>query len=184
MALLTTVGREDAIDVLCAHHHAIRGLLVAVAADPSNGPHGPFDQLCGLIAAHEAAENLLLRPVTRTCVVGGEVIAEARVAEESAVRERLDELTELDGESGQFRAAFDDLARRVSEHMDSEERYEFPLVRAYRDDDALVALGTVLRRCDPYPNEPGHAPGLAGAVISPLASAMSRVRGAVTAARP
>jgi hemerythrin superfamily protein len=185
MVLSLRLGPEDAVDVLCTHHQTIRDLADAVTGEHQDRRR-VLDQLYACVLSHEAAEQLLLRPVTRTCVIGGDVVAETRAAEERQTRQRLDELADLDTESGQFLAAFGDFSRQLLGHLDSEERYEFPLVRAYRDEEALVALGNVLRRADPVgpDREPTGASGLAEAVMAPLATAVGKVRGAVAGVIP
>lgn len=184
MGVVLQTRREDAIDVLCAHHQSIRELLEAVDDEQPGSRRRVVDRLCRCLASHEAAEGLLLRPVTRSCVVGGEVIADARLAEEQEAKRMLDELSRPATDPGQFLAAFGDFKRRLLEHMDSEESYEFPLVRAGRDENALVALGTVLRRGNPPARSmPADPSALAGAVITPLTSAVGKLRRAVLAAR-
>jgi hypothetical protein len=186
MVLSLRTGREDGIDVLCAQHQTIRGLVDTVIQGQVLDRRRAFDLLCSNLASHEAAESLLLRPVTRSCVLGGEVIADSRNAEERHAKQAVEELARLDIESHEFRRAFGDFARQLLEHFESEETYEFPLVRAYRDEDALAALGTVLRRADPGLPESvlRSSAALAGAVMSPLASAVGKVRDAVAIARP
>lgn len=175
----------DGLDVLRAQHQTIRTLVQAVQDDASGGRQDCLDLLCGSLAAHEAAESSLLRPVTRTCVVGGDVVADARSVEEGRARVALDEALIFDVGTAEFRAAFGRFSRGLLEHLDNEEHYEFPLVRAYRDEDALQAMGTVLRRSDGgVPTSQSVPTAIAEAMISPLMSAVGKVRDALTVARP
>ncbi|HWC36508.1 MAG TPA: hemerythrin domain-containing protein [Mycobacteriales bacterium] len=171
--------------MLCEQHRTIRSLIETVRQNSPAGRLAHFDRLVAFLAWHEATEALLLRPVTRSDVLGGEVIADARAVEESRIRATVAGLTHVDPVSREFRRGFDDLARRLIEHLDSEERYEFPLVRAYRGKDSLAAMAAVMRRTDApgAGNTATTATALAGAVINPLASAVSKVREVVAAAR-
>lgn len=186
MALPHRAAPEDGIAVLQAQHQTIRSLLDALGDAPAEDRQRRLDELCGCLTSHEAAENLLLRPITRICVLGGEVIADARTAEESDCRRTLDALQDMDRAEQSFRAGFEELSRRLLVHLDSEERYEFPLVRAYRDEDALFAMGAVLRRTESDDVRAMHfaMPVMAAAVMSPLASAVGKVRGVAAAAKP
>lgn len=143
VVLSVSSASRDGLDVLSTQHHTIRQQLAVVADQPAIGRRAAFDLLCGMIARHEATEALLLRPITRASVVGGELIADSRAEEEDYVRRTLDVLAE-DIWSEDFPRAFGDLAARLVAHMDREETYEFPIVRAYRDGDAAVALASVV----------------------------------------
>jgi hypothetical protein len=178
------VSAPDALDVLCAQHLRIRELVKAVSKSPRDARRESFVQLREVLSTHEAAEDLLLRPVTRLSVPGGGVVADSRAAEEITVRQQLADLARLDFESGEFAAAFETFARHVIAHAEREEEYEFPLIRAHRDGDALIALGAVLRRMQPpaMPRLPGVPAVVVSAVSSPITAAVSKVRDTLTTA--
>jgi hypothetical protein len=178
------MSTPDGVDVLCDQHRRIRELVKAVKKAPSDARRECFVQLRDLLSTHEAAEDLLLRPVTRLSVPGGEVVADARAAEEIAVRKQLTGLASIDFQSGEFAAAFDKFAMQLFDHAEREEAYEFPLVRAHRDPDALAAMGKVLQRTQPplMPPPPSVPAVVVSAVASPITAAVSKVRDTLTSA--
>ncbi|HEX3900737.1 MAG TPA: hemerythrin domain-containing protein [Mycobacteriales bacterium] len=174
----------DGVDVLCDQHRRIRELVKAVSKAPRDARREAFMQLRELLSTHEAAEDLLLRPVTRLTVPGGVVVADARTAEEIAVRQQLAELASLDSQASEFASAFDRFAQHLIDHAEREEAYEFPLVRAHRDGDALVAMGKVLQRTQPptMPPLPSMPAVVVSAVASPITAAVSKVRDTLSSA--
>ena len=90
----------NGVDLLLQQHEQIRSLLsqVSSAANAENRKQ-VFDELRELIAVHETAEEIIVRPVTRKQVPGGEDIADARMAEENEGKKALAELEKL-GEIG------------------------------------------------------------------------------------
>lgn len=134
---------EQVLHILRQQHRAIAAQLHNVLADPVTARQRNLAELRGWLNAHETTEAMVLRPVTRTAIIGGEAMAEARAAEERESRTELEVVMSLDPESDDFTDAFRVFSQRVIQHMGGEERYEFPLVRASRDDAALLALGNV-----------------------------------------
>src|SRR5579875_3489848 len=124
---------ETGIGFLLAQHEEVRRLVAAVKADPPESRQAGFDQLRQLLAVHETAEELILRPVTRTAVPGGGEIADARVAEENQSKDVLSQLEKLDASSDEFAETFASFAEDVLQHAHNEEAYEFPLVEQYQD---------------------------------------------------
>jgi hypothetical protein len=179
-----SVSAPDGVDVLCDQHRRIRELVKAVSKSPRDARRDLFIKLRAEFRTHEGSEDLLLRPLTRLSVPGGGVVADARAAEEVALRRQLADVASLDFESDEFAAAFDQFGRRLIDHADSEETYEFPLLRAHRDGDALVAMGKVLRRAQPpaMPPLPSMPAVVVSAVSSPITAAVSKVRTTLTSA--
>src|SRR5581483_9099599 len=108
---------------------------------PAESRQETFDQLRELLAVHETAEELILRPITRKDVPGGGEIADARIAEENEAKQVLPELEKLDVSSSEFVTQFAAFAGEVKKHANNEETYEFPLVRENEDEDALQTMG-------------------------------------------
>jgi hypothetical protein len=77
-----------------------------------------FDALRALLAVHETAEEMVIRPVTTD--VAGESVAQARNQEELEANEVLSELERMDGASPDFEAQLAAFEKSVDEHAEAE----------------------------------------------------------------
>jgi hemerythrin superfamily protein len=174
---------QNGIDFLLSQHRRVEELLEAVQSGPADGRQENFDQLRELLAVHETAEELILRPVTRKNVPGGEEIADARIAEENEAKEVLSQLEKLDVASTEFITQFAGFASEVKKHASNEETYEFPLVRENQDEQALESMGTNLERAEktaPTHPHPSARSTTANVVMGPFAAIVDRVRDALS----
>jgi hemerythrin superfamily protein len=131
----------DVIDILLAQHQRARELLAEVTSGGA-GKHRAFEDLRALLAAHEKAEESVVRPVTRQ--VAGDGVADARNSEEAHADKVLAALGGLDVSSAEFDAMFADFEQAVSAHAEHEETEEFPRIRAGRSREELVTMGREL----------------------------------------
>jgi hypothetical protein len=137
-----------------------------------------------MLAVHEAAEELILRPVTRHSVDGGEEIADARVAEENEAKDVLAQLEKMDTSSQEFMTEFTSFAADVVKHAGNEESYEFPKVEASQDAQALDRMQTALalvEKAAPTHPHPSARSTTAVAALGPFASLLDRSRDAIGA---
>jgi hemerythrin superfamily protein len=118
----------DVISVLLEQHGRIKELFALVQKSTGEGKQQPFNQLRALLAAHEAGEEIVLRPVSRE--VAGETVAQARNDEEAEATKILADLEGLDITATEFHEKFAAFAQAVSDHAEHEEREEFPAIRA------------------------------------------------------
>ena len=132
---------QDVIDMLLAQHQRARELLAEVRSG-GPGKHQAFEDLRAMLAAHEKAEEIVVRPVTRQ--VAGDGVADARNNEEKHADEVLAALATLDTSSAEFDTMFADFEKAVSAHAEHEETEEFPRIRAGRSHQELVAMGQEL----------------------------------------
>src|SRR5579875_589674 len=174
---------QNGIDFLLAQHQRVEQLLGAVDAAPAEDKQARFDELRELLAVHETAEELILRPVTRKDVPGGDKIADARIAEENKSKDALAELEKLDVTSPEFANKFAAFKEDVLKHAHNEEEYEFPLVREHEDAEALETMGNRLEMAEKtaptHPHPSARSTG-AAAVLGPFASILDRVRDAMS----
>src|SRR5581483_9629167 len=112
---------QNGIDYLLSQHQEIQTLLDAVDRGPADAKQQNFDRLRELLAVHETAEELILRPVTKKSVPNGEEIADARFAEENHSKEALAELEKLDVGSAELTEKFATFKQDVLEHAQNEE---------------------------------------------------------------
>jgi hemerythrin superfamily protein len=173
---------QNGIDFLLAQHRKIEQLLEAVQHGAAESRQDSFDQLRELLAVHETAEELILRPVTRKDVPGGAEIADARIAEENQSKDVLAQLEKLDADSAEFTTMFTSFAADVKQHANNEETYEFPLVRQHQEPPALEKMGDRLEKAEktaPTHPHPSARSTAANAVLGPFAAMVDKVRDAI-----
>jgi hemerythrin superfamily protein len=176
---------QNAIDFLLGQHQQVEKLLDGVKTATGEARQETFDELRHLLAVHEAAEELILRPVTRTIGDNGQQVADARMAEENEAKEVLAKLEKLDVASQEFITTFESFATDVLEHAQNEENQEFPLIRDQKDEAQLEKIGAALETAEkvaPTHPHPSAKTTTANAVLGPFASILDRAKDAISAA--
>ncbi|MEP9383795.1 hemerythrin domain-containing protein [Nocardioides cheoyonin] len=171
----------DVIRMLLEQHAQIRDLFATVKAASGEEKKTAFDDLRTLLAVHETAEELVLRPVTSR--LGGEGVAEARNAEEAEANEVLAELEKLDVGSADFDTRIAAFETSVDEHAEAEEHEEFGLILEGCEVDERRQLGTKIKAAEavgpthPHPSvEPSSTTQKA---VGPFAGIIDRVKDAI-----
>jgi len=126
----------DVVEFLVEQHDELRGLLPRVLAATGPERQRAFDAARAALARHEAAEEAVLRPLTREAP-GGDGLAEARTIEEERATQALELLERYDVDSVPFETEFRTFMEAVLEHAEKEETAEFPLLRRTHDPDTL-----------------------------------------------
>lgn len=166
----------DMIEILLEQHQHIRELFKQVKGAEGERKQRAFDELRALLAVHETAEEMVLRPISRKDA--GAEVADARNEEEREATRTLTVLEMMDVASAEFDRDFAAFERAVLEHARHEEKDEFPLVRAREDQDTLVAMGRTLRAVErtapthPHPSTAGSP--VAQWAVGPFASMVDR----------
>lgn len=172
----------DVVRVLLLQHARIRELFDAVRNGPAARRQEVFQELRALLAVHEAAEEMIVRPVAER--VAGEQEAAARNAEEKQAVEVLVELDELEVGSARFGELIAGLQRSVDEHAEKEEREEFPALLRECGAQERARLGRRLLAVEeaapthPHPTAAGST--MAQWALGPFASVVDRARDAVS----
>lgn len=168
----------DVITVLLEQHQRIRELFTHVKNAQGEERQQAYDELRALLAAHETAEEMVLRPVSSKDA--GEAVANARNQEEDEATRMLTDLEKADVSSTEFDRAFAELERAVLDHAEHEEEDEFPPVRAREEQDRLVSMGRTLQATEkiapthPHPSTAGSP--AAQWAVGPFASLVDRAR--------
>lgn len=171
----------DVIRLLLEQHAQIRELFTQVKTAQGEEKQADFDRLRALLAVHETAEQMVLRPVTDQ--VGGGPVAEARMEEETEANHVLKELEKLDVTSVDFDTRLAAFEKAVDHHAESEENEEFPLVLQNCPAEQRTSMGNRIRAAEsvapthPHPSTSGNP--AAQAVVGPFASLVDRVRDAI-----
>jgi hemerythrin superfamily protein len=170
----------DVIEFLLNQHQQVRGLLDDVLAATGEDRRHYFDNVREMLARHETAEEMIIRPLTRKAP-GGEQVAEGRMDEENEAKEVLASLEKMDVDSAEFAQKFREFRQSVLDHAQAEETQEFPLLRQNNDPDALVKARDRVKRAEdmapthPHPSAKSTA---ANYVAGPFAAMLDRARDA------
>lgn len=174
----------DVIRVLLEQHAQIRDLFHEVKR--ANGPdkQEKFDSLRALLAVHETAEELVLRPVSAD--VAGQEVVDARNREEKDANAVLAELEDMDLNDPEFDIRLEAFRKSVDEHAEAEEKDEFPPLLAQCDEEQRRELGTKIKAAEamapthPHPeSDPGSTKQK---LVGPFASMVDRVKDALSKA--
>lgn len=172
----------DVIRVLLEQHARIRDLFADVKSASGDHRQQAFDELRALLAVHETAEEMVLRPVSED--VAGKGVAEARNEEEAAATKVLAHLEDMDCGSVEFDNLIASFERSVSMHAEQEEKQEFPAILAGCDPDKRRDMGKRVEMAEniapthPHPSAAGST--TAQWVIGPFASLVDRARDALS----
>jgi len=172
----------DVVRVLLEQHARIRELFTLVQESPARARREPFDELRALLAVHETAEEMVLRP--RADGDDWKHVAEERNQEEREANKVLADLEGLDPQSEAFLAKLTSFQESVDSHADAEETEEFPRVLAALDADERQKLGrrllTVERLAPTHPHPSAAGSPVAQAVTGPFAAMVDRARDALS----
>lgn len=174
----------DVIAVLLRQHARVRDLFADVKASHGEDKRQAFDELRALLAVHETAEEMVLRPVSSD--VAGQGVADARNAEEKEANEVLAALEKLDVDSTDFDTQFQDFEKAVDHHAEAEESEEFPAVLGRCDEEQRLSMGSRLKAAEsvaptrPHPSTAGST--AAQWTVGPIASLIDRTRDAISSA--
>ena len=182
MAETFVQNTDDVVKFLTDQHNLIKDLFEEVfSASDDSAREKAFTELRQLLAVHETAEELILRPVSSK--VAGQQVADARDQEEEQANKVLAELEKMDVDSPEFATQIKAFEKAVSDHAEAEETQEFPQVVAKCDADERQKMGKRLSAAEKV--APTHAhPSTAGstaaqAVVGPFASIVDRTRDAI-----
>jgi hemerythrin superfamily protein len=171
----------DVIRILLEQHARIREMFTAVTTAAGEEKSHRFDELRALLAVHETAEEMVLRPVTRE--TAGDSVAEARMQEESEATKVLAELEKMDVSSADFNRTLSTFEKAVSEHAEKEETEEFPAILNRCDEDKRASMGKQVLAAEaiapthPHPSAAGST--TAQFAAGPFASLVDRTRDAI-----
>jgi hypothetical protein len=172
----------DVVRILLEQHAQIRDLFARILAAPAADRKKPFDDLRALLAVHETAEELVLRPQADDDAWKG--VAQERNEEEREANQVLADLEHLDPASEAFQDKLQEFEKAVDQHAEAEESEEFPRVLAALDVEERRKLGSRLLAVEkmapthPHPSAAGSV--TAQALTGPFAAMADRVRDALS----
>lgn len=177
--------QDDIIGILLTQHARIRELLAEVHVTLADARRAKFAEFRALLAEHEAAEEMILRPVARR--TAGEEEAAARNEEEREVERILAELERMNPDRSQFDAKLLEFEKTFHDHADREELEEFPAVRDGTSQEQRQKMGRRLLRAERTAPTHPH-PATAGSpaaqwAATPFEALLDRARDALGAVR-
>jgi hemerythrin-like domain-containing protein len=177
----------DVVTILNAQHERSRALLadlhesVAVVAELSGDMAGLFRELVGLLATHEAAEELVVYPRLRTRLEEGR-LAEACLAEEHEIKRLLARLEKMAPGFFAFPGALAEFEEKLVTHIEHEERAVFPLLEHGLPQTERQELGDnflhVAARAPEHAHPHGGESAVGNAILGPVLATIDRVRDA------
>src|SRR3954466_7756871 len=115
----------DVVTFLVHQHDELKALLSRVLGTQGAERQQAFDAVRESLARHEAAEEEVLRPLTRQAP-DGEQEAAMRTGGEERATEALELLEQLYVDSVPFEVQFRTFEEAVLRHAEEEETHEFP----------------------------------------------------------
>lgn len=174
----------DVIAILLRQHARIRELFSDIEATEGEHKQHAFDELRALLAVHETAEEMVLRPISRK--TAGEATVNARNDEEREATEVLAELEQLGAAAAGFAGKLATLKSMVTRHAEHEESEEFPSVLDARSEQERQKLGSAIRAAEkiapthPHPSAAGSP--AAQYTVGPFAALVDQTRDAISQA--
>jgi hemerythrin superfamily protein len=174
-------AERDVIDILLTQHGRVRELFSEVKSTDGEHKKQVFDELRALLAVHETAEEMVLRPVSAK--VAGAEIADARNEEESEANKVLATLEKMDVTSADFDRQLARFEQAVNLHAENEESQEFPRIREGIDAGQRAKMGAALTTVESFAPTHPH-PSTAGSpaaqwAVGPFASIVDRTKDAL-----
>jgi iron-sulfur cluster repair protein YtfE (RIC family) len=186
-ALDTDTTHGNLVTQLLAQHDQVRTAIYAVAqTTTAESRQEEFDNLREILARHETAEEMIVRPLTRR-VDNGDEVAAARMDEENESKVVLAKLEKLDIASVEFARTFETFAQAVLTHAQREEKLEFPLLLQGIDDDRLATAEKQLllaEKTAPTHPHPSAKTTTMNYVAGPFAALVDRARDAFSKVTP
>jgi len=173
-----TLPEGDVVGILLEQHARVRELFEDVRGSAGDERREHFNELRALLAVHETAEQIVLRPNTAERVNAR--IADARIEEEVEATKALAELEQLHVDSPAFAASFAQFEKSVTEHAEAEENEEFPAIVNDYTVEERQRMGRMLKATEtiapthPHPSVAGHE--MATIATLPVASIIDRAR--------
>jgi hypothetical protein len=173
----------DVIRILLEQHVRIRELFTDVRSAMGGHKRQAFDELRALLAVHETAEEMVLRPISKGAA--GEAVVHARNKEEEEAATVLKDLERMDVGSALFGRKMAALETMVRRHAENEESEEFPHVLAQCDPEMRQSMGMALRGAESiapthaHPSTVGES-AAAHMVVGPFIALVDRARDALS----
>ncbi|HSA50489.1 MAG TPA: hemerythrin domain-containing protein [Yinghuangia sp.] len=173
---------DDVLAILLLQHARIQELFAEVKAADGDAKQRSFDELRRLLAVHETAEEMIVRPAAKK--TAGPAEADARNDEERQANKDLAMLEDLHAGAATFDAKFAAFEKAVLRHADREESEEFPALREGCTEAERRKMGSRFRIAEkaapthPHPTAAGSP--AAQWTVGPFAALADRIKDALS----
>ena len=174
---------QDVVDLLQEQHQQVKRQFSELEQLSGEAKLDKFEQLGRLLAVHETAEEEVVYPAVRKMVDDGDMLADARTAEEAEAKKALSELEELGVDHPDFESRLRSLQQIVLTHAENEEKEVFPELRQSHSREQLETMARGVQAAEsfapthPHPRGPESAVG--NIVVGPFVAVADRVRDAI-----
>jgi hemerythrin superfamily protein len=176
---------NDVLDVLVTDHREFCELieLITITVDPAHRRE-LADQLISELVRHSVAEEMYVYPAMRDHVPDGDEAVEHDTQEHKELEVLMKQLEGVDAKRADFLQIVDKIAEVLDDHIDDEEKEQFPKLRAHIPAEKLVELkGKVetakkLAPTRPHPSAPNAE--LFHKLVGPGVGLVDRLRDKLT----
>jgi hemerythrin superfamily protein len=180
------LSSDDVVKFLTDQHNLIKDMFDDVlSASTDEARTNAFRELRQLLAVHETAEELIVHPRARVALSDGDDVVDARLGEEHASKQQLQELERLDVGTTEFIDALRSFQVTVEDHANHEERDEFPELQRRLTAEDLKHMAGAVRAAEslaPTRPHPGVESAKVNLLAGPFAAMLDRARDAIGAA--
>jgi hypothetical protein len=176
----------DVVDFVVHQHTQIRDLLAEVLNTTGQERRDAFRAVLRLLAVHETAEEEVVHPTVRALEPGAGELVDARLEEERAANELLEQLDDMDTDDPAFMPLFVKLRAAVITHALYEQRYEFNRIRQHVSAPRRAAMRVLVQAAEgAAPTRPhaGVESAAANLILGPPLAIMDRARDAIRRVR-
>jgi hemerythrin superfamily protein len=156
-----TTGEQDVVDVLTTDHHEVTELLDQIQAttDPKRR-RDMADTVISELVRHSVAEEMFVYPAMRKHLPDGDAAVEHDTREHKELERTMKDLEGVDATDARFDELVGRLGRILADHVEDEERDQFPQLRARIPREDLVKMAGQVAAAKqvaptrPHPNAP------------------------------
>lgn len=152
---------RDVVDVLTADHREVEVLIREILSDDDAvRRRDAADQMIAELVRHAVAEEMFVYPAMRDHLPDGERAVEHDIGEHQELESLMKELEKADAEDARFLELVRNLQAVLADHIQDEEKGQFPQLRAHLPADQLISLAEkveIAKKAAPTRPHP-HAP--------------------------
>jgi hemerythrin superfamily protein len=159
-----TTGERDVVDVLTADHREVTELIGRIQTTADHKERRDLaDVVISELVRHSVAEEMFVYPAMRQHLPDGEQAVEHDKEEHKELERTMKELEGIDATEPRFDELVGQLARTLEDHVQDEERDQFPQLRARVPREQLVQMATNVEAAKkvaptrPHPDSPNSA---------------------------